>query len=179
MLFWLAVSPSSSALIAQSTAGQCSVVKRAPMPSVLRPRLPPVPGRMVESASCYWMGFFSLSRLDHEAGKNVAPAWATPSASGETSAWSFHAQSPLAFSSSVQSPAVVEKRLLEYSVTFPVFTPAGRAGQSRQKSGLAQGFCAARSVVFRREELMADMERQRFTTKYTKGRISGTFVSCI
>ncbi len=39
MLFWFAVTPRSRALIAHSTAGQWSVVKRAPIPRVLVPSL--------------------------------------------------------------------------------------------------------------------------------------------
>jgi hypothetical protein len=49
--------------MAHSTAGQCSVVKRAPTPSVLWPSLPPVPGKMVEAGSCSCARFFSASRL--------------------------------------------------------------------------------------------------------------------
>src|SRR4051812_47961984 len=140
MEFWLAVRPTSRALIAHSTAGQCRVVKRAPTPSVLRPSLAPPVGKMVEAASCSWLRFFSLSRFSQEAGKKVAPAWAKPPASGEPSACSFHAQSPAAFSTSVKSPALVAKRLFLYSVTLPAFTSADRAGQSRQKSGETHGF---------------------------------------
>ena len=151
MLFWLAVTPSSRALIAHSTAGQCSVVKRAPTPSVLWPSLPPVPGKMVEAASCSWTRFFSASRLAQVAGKTVAPsASAAPPSSGEAAADSFHAQSPAAFSSSVHSPAFVAKRLFSYSVTLPAFASARSASQSRQKSGETQGFCAMRRLFVRR-----------------------------
>src|SRR5258708_4715238 len=106
------------------------------------------------------MRFFSLSRFAHEAGANVAPAWVTPSASGETAAWSFQAQSPAAFSTRVNSPALVAKRLFLNSVILPALTSANNVGQSRQKSGLTQGFCAMRRLCLSRNWLMADMREK-------------------
>ena len=116
MEFWLAVRPISRALIAHSTAGQCSVVKRAPTPSVLRPSRAPAVGKIVEPASCSWMRFFSLSRLSQVAGKAARPGLVdTPSASTRLGSVSVldskrHAQSPVAAcSTSVQVPAAVSK----------------------------------------------------------------------
>ena len=67
-----------------------------------------------------------------------------------TRAVEFHAQSPAAFSTSVNSPAGVAKRLLAYSVTLPALTSAWSAGQSRQKSGETQGLDAMRRLFWRR-----------------------------
>ena len=78
-------------------------------------------------------------------------------ASGEPAACSFQAQSPAAFSTRVNSPAFVAKRLLAYSATLPALTSADSAGQSRQKSGLTQGFDAMRRLCLRRKALMGDI----------------------
>src|SRR5450755_3068170 len=101
MLFWLAVTPISRALIAHSTAGQCNVVNRAPIPSVLCPRLPPHEGKRVDSGSCLWTRLLRRSRFSHVAGKKTAFLLTTPpprtalAALAPAAGSSFHAQSPL------------------------------------------------------------------------------------
>ena len=167
MEFWLAVTPSSSALIAHSTAGQCSVVKRAPMPSVLWPSFAPAVGKIVEPGLCSWMRFFRRSRFANVAGKaQVLPPSATPSASPAAPFPAArdsnnHAQSPVAMSSiNCQVPAFVSKPLLTHCFVPapPAFKIAASACQSRQKSGDTQGFCAMRRLCCSRKALMGVME---------------------
>ena len=152
MLFWLAVTPSSRALIAHSTAGQCSVVKRAPTPSVLWPSLPPVPGKMVERRVVLLDEILQREQVGPGGGEDRRAVGQRGSAvERRAAADSFHAQSPAAFSSSVHSPAFVAKRLFACSVTRAGLRrrPAS-ASQSRQKSGETQGFCAMRRLFVRR-----------------------------
>ena len=165
MEFWLAVTPMLSCAIAHSTAGQCNVVKRAPMPSVLRPSCSVALGKIVDCGLCAWMRFFNRRRLAKVAGKIAAPsASAKPSASVLTGAAPVrasrrHAQSPVAESSSnTQLPAAVSKRLCGHPWIGCAFWIALRnAGQSRQKSGDTHGLVAMRRLFCRRNVLMADM----------------------
>ena len=162
MEFWFAVTPSSSALIAHSTAGQCRVVNRAPIPSVLCPSLAPAVGKIVEAALCSWIRFFKPNKFSKVAGNAKAPPSSpTPSCSAAAPSapargCNRQAQSPVAIcSTSCQAPAAVSNPL--FRQTFDPQPPACRsvanAGQSRQKSGDTQGFWAMRNSCSSRKRL--------------------------
>ncbi len=165
MLFWFAVTPRSSALIAHSTAGQCSVVKRAPMPSVPRPRLA-LGGRKDRRAG----DRAPAPRSSAGAGCPTSPgtptapsASATPSSSDAVrrlrrsrAAAATRSRPSRSSSTSVQVPAAVSKRLFGQHVSRMRPPSASRAerGQSRQKSGLMQGLRATRMSLSSRNRLM-------------------------
>src|SRR6185369_16848038 len=69
-----------------------------------------------------------------------------------------HAQSPVAASStSRQLPPSVSNRLFSHTVIgAPAASRSRSAGQSRQKSGLTQGFVARRRLFARRNWLMGE-----------------------
>ena len=157
--FWFAVTPRLNALIAQSTAGQWSVVNRAPTPSVLRPSVSAAVGKIVLAGRCACTRFFNRSRFAKVAGNACVPSESSmPSCNASVRPCSRQAQSPLAPSSRVQAPAAVSNRLFGYTFSsLPERSWSLSDCQSRQKSGLTHGFDARRRLCSSRKRLMADM----------------------
>src|SRR5690606_38983553 len=152
----------SRALIAHSTAGQCNVVKRAPMPSVLRPNCSVAVGKIVLPGSASCTRFLSVRRFAYVAGNACRPSPSvTPSANGSFAppAASTQAQSPVTGSlTSDHAPAFVVKWLFGYSRSCSPRPSASRsAGQSRQKSGLTHGLLAIRSPFSTRNRLIGEV----------------------
>jgi len=167
MEFWLAVMP-SRARSSPLDRGPCSVVKRAPTPSVLRRRGAGGRENSWSPGRASGRDSFSLSRFSHVAGKNhgFAHRAACPGPAAGSSPCNFHAQSPCAFSSRVHSPSAVRKRFSR--AEFPSWR-GGRpaAPPSRDRSPARCTGSARCAGVLQQEGVMGTSAVQRVTTKYT------------